>query len=182
MNDSRKTKKELIEELKSLRSKVDVKKVAEVDGDGGDEQTSGLTRREVLSGWVAPVILTVPLSSRTVLAETGSGGAQLEAVPTTVNFNIDSISPSFAPTWSPSQSPTFSPTNFPTNLPTTSPTYVSPTWSPTQSPTQMPTTQSPTMKPTSSPTQSPTGTPTAFPTAAPTVAVIPVELTDFEID
>jgi hypothetical protein len=169
MSDSRKTKKELIEELKALRSKAEVSGAGDQThaGDTDDGSPSGVTRRDVLSAWVAPVILTVPLVPRDVVAQTVRGVPTVEPTQTPTQLE---------PTQSPTQPlQTANPTGGPTAIPTQSPTGI-PTAMPTQSPTGAPT-GSPTGVPTAVPTQSPT----AFPTVSPTT-VIPVELSEFEIE
>ena len=68
MSDSRKTKKQLIEELKALRQS----KAGDASTEhttASDESQGGMTRREVLSGWVAPIILAVPLAPRMAAAQ-----------------------------------------------------------------------------------------------------------------
>ena len=161
MSDSKKTKKQLIDELTALRAKMDSagsKGAAEAEdaADGQNiGQTTGLTRRDVLTAWVAPVILTVPLMPRMAAAASRPGN-QLQG------------------TIFPSQFPTQFPSQFPTQIPAT----LSPTNSPTGSPTLRPT---PGLTPAPVPTSSPTSSPTAFPTVTPTAA-IPVELSEFKIE
>ena len=188
MSDSNKTKEQLIEELKALRGQASAG-----TGDGADtsDATTGLTRREILSGWVAPVILTVPLVPRSGRAQSQGNDPDADVVgfPTRLNAQVDNPAgttqfptgfPTQSPTNFPTNVPTAFPTNFPTNVPTTSVPTQSPTSSPTQSPTAFPT-QAPTQAPTQSPTQAPTQSPTFQPTAAPTVS-IPVEVTEFDVN
>lgn len=157
MNDSRKTKQQLIEELKALRAKAGATdtQIKSDKGDIGDDSSGSITRREVLSAWVAPVIMTVPLSGpllpRSALAQ----------------------SPTFAPTPYPSLSPTPLPTFA---APTPLPTFAAPTPQPTTRPTP-----APTPKPTPSPSVTPTPAPTAFPTVSPTTSIA-VELSEFEVN
>ena len=173
MSDSKKTKKQLIDELTALRAKMDSagsKGAAEAEGAADGQnigQTSGLTRRDVLTAWVAPVILTVPLMPRMAAAASRPGN-QLQGT----------IFPSQFPTQFPSQFPTQFPTQFPSQFPTQIPATLSPTNSPTGSPTLRPT---PGLTPAPVPTSSPTSSPTAFPTVTPTAA-IPVELSEFKIE
>lgn len=192
MSDSEKTKEQLIEELKALRSRD------QADAGAGSPDSAsgvGLTRRDVLSGWVAPVILTVPLIPRSGMAAAEGGnlpGADFAAFPTRLVAQADgpagmptsspSFNPSFAPTANPSIVPTGSPTGTPTGVPTPKPTAF-----PTSTPTGgVPSTAPPTIKPTSvaptpKPTTAPTSAPTSSPTSSPTVT-IPVELTEFEVN
>ena len=155
MSDSDKTKKELIEELEALRAKLgqDSKPDTPADSDGG------VSRRDVLqSAWVAPVILTVPVG-----ATVGSSQKAFAQTPTITPGN---------PTPMP-LSPTVSPTFSPTTSPTVSPTLdLSPTLAPN------PPTPAPTVAPTAVPATSP------FPTAAPAPSpeVIPVDVSEFNID
>ncbi len=161
MSDKQKTKKELIQELEALRSKVDDGNSEESLQGGEDEQAGGVTRRDVLTGWVAPVILTIPLSPNTSLAA-GAGNQKQAVQPTTfTDFKVEVAPTSVGPTMDPTTSPTADPTTSPTADPTTSPTT-----DPTTSPTNKPTIAVPT---------------TVFPSAVPTT-VIPVELSEFEID
>lgn len=172
MSDSKKTKKQLIDELNALRAQMDPagsKSAAEAEGSAGGQnsgQTSGLTRRDVLTAWVAPVILTVPLMPR--MAAAAQPGNRVQGTPTQVPGTVFPT-----PTFQPTRSPTSQPTGTPTSQPTGSPTG-SPTGQPTPGLTPAP-------APTSIPTSTPTTTPTAFPTVTPT-AVIPVELSEFKID
>lgn len=156
MSDSDKTKEQLIEELKALRSQVGAGK-PEATGDA--DSAGGLTRRDMLSGWVAPVILTVPLMPRTGRAQVQGGDPEADfvAFPTRLYAQADD--------------PQGAPTQFPTQFPTAFPSFQEPSI-PTASPSGFPTAQ---------PTTAPTMQPTAQPTASPTV-VIPVELTDFEVN
>jgi hypothetical protein len=179
MNDSNKTKEQLIEELKALRSQNEA---------GTSQRTpdsaagTGLTRRDVLSGWVAPVILTVPLIPRSGMAAAEGGGnktgSDFTAFPTRLDIQADG--PAGSPTNS--TSPSFNPTTFQT------PSTFFPTSSPTSAPTTSPTggtTNPPTSFPTSAPTSFPTSAPTSFPTQQPTSSptiTIPVELTGFEVN
>jgi len=182
MSDSEKTKEQLIEELKALRSRDQAGAGA---GSSDSVSGAGLTRRDVLSGWVAPVILTVPLIPRSGMAAAEGGnlpGADFAAFPTRLVAQADgpvgepatsspSFNPSFVPTASPSIVPTGSPTGTPTGTPTPKPT-ISATSPPTPKPTSVPT-----PKPTNVPTSAPTSTPTSSPTVT-----IPVELTEFEVN
>lgn len=167
MSDSDKTKEQLIEELKALRSQ---NAAGTNQGSANPAANTSLTRRDVLTGWVAPVILTVPLIPRSGLAAAEGGGngtgADFTAFPTKLDIQADGPAgvPSTA-TVSPTFS-TFSPTAF--NTPST--------LAPTQAATQ-----APTMRPTMSPTQPPTQAPTSSPTSSPTIS-IPVELTEFEVN
>jgi len=181
MSDSDKSKEQLIEELKALRGQS---KSGPDQGSPDSAAGIGLTRRDVLSGWVAPVILTVPLIPRSGMAAAEGGGnntgADFTAFPTRLDIQADDPAGSPTNSTSPSFSPTFS-TFSPTSSPTSSPTGQTPsTMVPTQFPTMAPTggTTSP---PTSAPTQYPTSAPTQQPTASPTIT-IPVELTEFEVN
>ncbi len=196
MGDSRKSRKQLIEELKILRSQVNEETdiVSNDDGEGEQEQSGGLTRREVLAGWVAPVILTVPLTPRTGGARQQDQGIEFVAFPTALTVNMQNavvpttiafmenagqvqVELTGAPTYDPTRYPT---TPKPTRNPTGQPTTASPTYDPTHSPTTpkptrnptgQPTTASPTYDPTHSPTTpKPTFNPTLNPTAQPTTA------------
>ena len=51
MSDKEKTQEELLEEVRTLRDKLAQLKGNET-GDGGPEETSGLTRREAMAIWV----------------------------------------------------------------------------------------------------------------------------------
>lgn len=190
MSDSEKTKEQLIEELKALRSRDQADA-----GAGSPDSVSGmgLTRRDVLSGWVAPVILTIPLIPRSGMAAADGGnipGADFAAFPTRLVAQVDgpvgapgTSSPSFSPT-NTTNSPTSAPTPKPTGAPTLSPTRIPSTPSTTPPPTSAPTPK-PTVAPTSAPTPKPTTAPTTAPTASPTTSptvTIPVELTEFEVN
>jgi hypothetical protein len=177
MSDSDKTKEQLIEELKALRGQSETGK-AQTSVDSA--ASTGLTRRDVLSGWVAPVILTVPLIPRSSMAA-AEGSGDFTAFPTRLDIQADD--------------PAVGTTNAPTNLqpPTTmaptvlqTPSTMMPTGAPTSAPTvlQTPSTMMPTSAPTSAPTvlQTPsTMMPTQQPTSSPTI-MIPVELTEFEVN
>lgn len=185
MSDSEKTKEQLIEELKALRSRDQADAGA---GSPDSASGAGLTRRDVLSGWVAPVILTVPLIPRSGMAAAEGGnlpGADFAAFPTRLVAQADgpagmptsspSFNPSFVPTANPSIVPTGSPTGTPTGVPTPKPTSAP---APTPKPTGgVPSTFPPTPKPTTAPTSAPTSSPTSSPTVT-----IPVELTEFEVN
>ena len=98
MSDSKKTKKQLIDELNALRAKMDpaaTKGAADSEGAG---QTTGLTRRDVLTAWVAPVILTVPLMPR--MAAAAQPGNQVQGTPTQVPGTLFPT-PTFQPTRNP---------------------------------------------------------------------------------
>jgi hypothetical protein len=134
MSDGRKTKKELIEELKLLRAKMkdsDTDNITGVDY-ADDHSPTGLTRRDVLGAWVAPVILTVPLVPRDVVAQGANGPAPILGVPTvsptviSPTMNPTVINPTMNPTVNPTVVPTGSPTASPTAFPTVSPTMVIP--------------------------------------------------------
>ena len=61
MNDSGKTKNELISELEALRAKLNEPAPSRPLDDAADD-SSGLSRRDLLgSAWVAPIVLSVPL-------------------------------------------------------------------------------------------------------------------------
>jgi outer membrane biosynthesis protein TonB len=190
MSDSGKSKEQLIEELKALRAQSEA---------GNDQQQNGslsgtgMTRRDVLSAWVAPVILTVPLIPRSgMAAEEGGGnrpGADFTAFPTKLDIQADVPTQSTSePTF---QTPSTNPPTFqtpstntptfqtPSTNPPTTPTMV-PTMRPTSAPTSEPT-SAPTSEPTSEPTSAPTSEPTSAPTSSPTIT-IPVELTEFEVN
>ena len=60
MNDSKKTKKDLLAELEALRGELDALK-ATTGNDGTKPADDGITRRAAVAGWVAPVVLSIPL-------------------------------------------------------------------------------------------------------------------------
>lgn len=69
MSDSKKTKKDLLAEIEALRAKLD-----ELKAVAGSEWTEhadddGITRREAVVGWVAPVVLSIPLAGHMSSAE-----------------------------------------------------------------------------------------------------------------
>jgi hypothetical protein len=128
MSDSSKTKKQLIEELQALRKKVEGETANEASSGGKAER--GITRREVISGWVAPVILTVPLASRM---------AEAQPVPEGTT-TIAPTPPTPAPT--PPTPVTTAPTPEPTP-PTPAPTLQAPPTPEPSPPTPVPTTQAP---------------------------------------
>ncbi len=165
MRDSRKTKKQLIEELNALRNE----KVASI-ASGKEAEKGGMTRREILSAWVAPVILAVPMAPRMALAQdTNDGDPPITAITSGPPLTV---SPTAPPTAFPpplTVSPTAPPTAFPPPL------TVSPTAPPTAFPPPL------TVSPTAAPTVFPTAAPTAFPTAAPT-QMIPVEISEFDVE
>ena len=148
MSDQKKTKRQLIAELESLR-----RQLASREGDAGEGHdetasepslTRPMTRRTALTNWIAPVILSIPVAGA---VRPGKAWAQLETAAPTELITPDPATAS------------------PTEDPTTSPPTQAPVASPTSSPTQAPI---------ASPTTSPTQAPVAFPTAAPTVAAIPI--------
>jgi outer membrane biosynthesis protein TonB len=186
MSDSGKSKEQLIEELKALRAQSEAGNDQEPSGSSSG---TGITRRDVLSAWVAPVILTVPLIPRSgMAAEEGGGnrpGADFTAFPTKLDIQVEDPTPStFEPTIQ--QPPTMGPT-FQTPS-TNTPTFQTPSTNPPTTPTMVPTmkpTSAPTSEPTSAPTSEPTSAPTSEPTSAPTSSptmTIPVELTEFEVN
>jgi hypothetical protein len=120
-----KTKAQLLAEIKALRKQL----AAGDNGKPATEESSApsfsrpITRREALTNWIAPVILSVP-----VVAAMRSAPAQAQGVPST-SFPTQFPSPSPAPTVHPTAAPTVSPTPAPTTAPTAAPT-VSPTGTP----------------------------------------------------
>ena len=132
MSDSGKTKQQLIDELNALRAKMDPaagKSTAEAEGAAGGQskgQTTGLTRRDVLTAWVAPVILTVALMPRMAAAGVPPPPTP-SPVPTQIPATL-SPTPAPAPTVSPTPrpSPAPAPTLSPTAFPTVTPTAVIP--------------------------------------------------------
>ncbi len=207
MSDERKSKKELLEELEALRRQVADLESAErppTETEGGEPIFGGnITRRTAVAAWVAPVILSIPVSQRAAGQTAASGEALGPVMPTMMPTEM-TLDPTMSPTTMEptTQSPTGMPTMMPTETtmdPTMSPTTMEPTtqsptgmptmmptettMDPTMSPTtmvpttQVPTTQSPTGMPTMMPTemtQSPTRMPTSFPTAIPTAVPTPV--------
>lgn len=110
--DDQKTKKELIAELEKLRRKLSADE-AGIPGAASREPTlSGdISRRDALKiGWVAPVILSVPLGSI-------GGVRRAQAQPPTTAPTI--LAPTILPTMLPTMLPTASPppTAFPSARP-----------------------------------------------------------------
>ena len=139
MSDGKKTKQELIAEIEALRQELTRR---ERDSAEGEQDLSSepsfarpMTRREVLGGWIAPVILSIPLA-----AATRSGAVRAEPVPETQAPTPQP--PTSAPT---PQPPTPAPTPFPTGpAPTPQPPTPAPTPVPTAFPTVVPTAAAPT--------------------------------------
>jgi hypothetical protein len=68
MSDSKKTKQELLAELEALRAELDALKTVP-DKDVTEPAHDGITRREAIAGWVAPVVLSIPLAGHLSSAE-----------------------------------------------------------------------------------------------------------------
>ncbi len=152
MSDSKKTRKQLIEELEQLRGQVAQRQQSQSDN-SAPALAGDVSRRTALKvAWTAPVILAIPLQA-------DRSGAQPP---------VGTVAPG-CPTMTPTNAapPTSSPTLFPTTAePTISPTQPVPT---TRLPTSSPT-NDPTLRPTTSPTiPAPTAMPTARPTTSPTI-------------
>lgn len=169
-----KTKEQLLAEIEALKKALDQrssdggKSAAEEPNTGAPAPvfSSSMNRRQALTNWVAPVILSLPTA-------VGVGMLLKPETASAQSYGYDAGPPAplptFQPTFKPTFKPTFQPTFKPTAKPTALPTSPKPTFQPTFSPTFQPT-FSPTFQPTFSPTFTPTFTPTAKPTATPTRA------------
>lgn len=126
MADSDETRKELLEELRSVRRRLEKLEKERAAGEGSGPP-AGPTRRDVLrAAWVSPIILSLGLPRAGY------------AIPTTPTAAPTTRQPTVRPTSSPTQSPTASPTRQPTVGPTSSPTASPPTGGPTVAPTTPP--------------------------------------------
>lgn len=148
MSDKKKTKQQLIDELEALRAQL-AGQEGKGAGEAGEPSLAGpMTRRTVLTNWVAPVVLSIPLSAMTRTAAAQPVPTPLQRTPI----------PSFEPTPIPSFEPSPIPSPQPSPMPSFQP---SPVPSPQPSPMPFP-------QPTPMPSMTPTAIPTAFPTAFPT--------------
>jgi hypothetical protein len=125
----KKSREQLLAEIEALRQQL---AASEAQGDKhspGDSSSPSLsrpiTRREALTAWVAPVILSVPIVAA-LHSETARGQVPPTAPPTP---SPPSPSP---PTGAPTLAPTLAPTPSP---PTPSPPTGAPTLAPTLAPT-----------------------------------------------
>ncbi len=119
-NDSGKTRQDLLDELAKLRSKLAEREGDEQPGTGEPSFSRPITLRKALTNWVAPVVLSIPLT--TVVRSQ----AYAAPVPPTM------MNPTMNPT---RNDPTMNPTRYPTQqrptkYPTQKPTYTPPTSAP----------------------------------------------------
>jgi len=167
MSDTKKTKKELIDELEILRGQLRDKASDDPANPDAPDET-GVTRRSVLKAiWAAPVILSIPLTASPAVGQPSG----------TVQPGCPTMDPTLSPTM---PGPTAPPATLdPTRSPTLPPTTVEATLDPTRSPTMPPPTnpppttdptRSPTLPPPTDPVQSPSLAPAAASTAFPTVS------------
>jgi hypothetical protein len=161
MADSDPTRKELLEELRRVRQRLEQLEKEREASRKEQESPSGPTRRDVLkAAWASPILLSIGLPR----------GAAAQSQ-TSTTFSPSSTTTEVVPTMRPTRAPTRNPTMRPTEMPTRTPT-MRPTMRPTRTPTMRPTmrpTRTPTMRPT---TRRPTSRPTQRPTVAPTAPTV----------
>ena len=116
-NDSSKSRQDLLEELEELRGKL-AKRDGEQAETGEPTFARPITRRTALTKWVAPAVLSIPLT-----ALVRSGARAGETGPMTP---LPTLSPTFTSTATSTPPPTSSspPTTSPTTRPTSFPTGV----------------------------------------------------------
>lgn len=136
MSDKKKTKQQLIDELEALRAQL-AGQEGKGAGEAGEPSLAGpMTRRTVLTNWVAPVVLSIPLSAmtRTAAAQPVPTPLQPTPIPSFEPSPIPSPRPSPMPSPQPSPMPSFQPSPIPSPQPSPMPS-MTPTAFPTAFPT-----------------------------------------------
>jgi len=128
-NDSGKSRQDLLNELEELRSKLTKRDSSEQVETGEPTFARPITRRTALTKWVAPAVLSIPLTAL-VRSDARAQGATEVTATTTPQAPTD--------TQTRTQTATPEPTNTPRPTTTPAPTRREPTRMPTKSAPQVP--------------------------------------------